>query len=544
MIPRFLRLACAAFAGALLLVAGPAAAQGTATVPLDDPAYLYLDRLQELGLADSAVMGQRPYSHREMARLARLARAAATTRPRDGDGAVVDALVDMLESRLRSRPGDASPALAIEALAGVNATDAVRRAPPPAGSGISPQATIDPLALRRLGEPFPRGRSAYADVLARAEPAPWLAFRVRGRLTASAPDDAALPARRGEVLEASARARWRNTALTVGREQTGWGSGSVGGLFLAADAPALDEIVLSSDHPFLLPGFLRRAGPVSGTFVLAEMGPSTVRSKSKMLAYKVSAQPAAGLELGATFQNHFGGEGGRRSSFLYRVIDFLPMIDIFRRHNYVDTTVVFDVDSDKAIGMDARWRIDALGGVVVAGEILVDDFDVHRLANLLNSAGSHTLLVTLPRLGSPPWALRLGAVHMGPLTYTHATLTQGMTTRGRLLGNELGPDARSFWADLRWVPAKRVEVAVEARSSIYSNALYSSGYDINGRWVVEKRGSAPDELRELAIATVAVEPSSAARITLRGGLERTRNVMFTGARRRIWVADVGVRWRP
>ena len=545
MTPLAIRHVFAAVAALLLLAAAPPllGAQGTAVVPLDDPAYVYLDRLEELRLVDSAVMGQRPYSYREMRRLASEARGEMSMRQRDDrERTLVASLLTRLDARLAERSAP-WPALSGDGVLGVNATDAVRRAPPPAGAGRTPHATIDPLALRRLGDPTPRGATAALELLQRAEPAPWLAVFARERVELREPRDTVLATQHVSLLEGAARGRWRNLALSVGRQQLGWGSGSEGGLFLAADGPALDQVALASDRPFLLPGFLRRAGPVSGTFTLAELGPSAVRSRSKMLAYKLSVQPNGGLEVGATFQNHFGGEGGRTSPFWHRVIDFLPIIDIFRRHNYVDTTVVFDVDSDKLIGADVRWRIDRLGGVVVAGEILMDDFDAHRLMSLFNYAGSHALSVVVPRLRSPDWSLQLSATHMGPLTYTHATLLQGMTSRGRLLGNELGPDVKSFGGEVRWMPSASIRVSLEGRSSIYSNTRYVAGYDLNGRWIVNKVSSEPDELRELAIGSVAFDPDPATGFTLRVGAGRTRNVMFVGGRRHDWVADLGVRRR-
>ena len=45
-------------------------------------------------------------------------------------------------------------------------------------------------------------------------------------------------------------------------------------------------------------------------------------------------------------------------------------------------------------------------GVIVAGEWLVDDFDVHRLGSLLNYAASHSLGITVPRLGEATAAAR------------------------------------------------------------------------------------------------------------------------------------------
>ena len=520
-------------------------AQGTATVPLDDPAYRYLDRLEELGVVRSAIMGQRPHSYAEVGRLLREARRNAGIGTSGGEHvAVVDPLVAALIARLSARlERGASPTSALidEGVLAIDAINTLRRRVRLIDSGA---ATIDPLALRRLGDPAVRGQSLALELLQSAEPATWLAVNARERIQASKPSDAGVASHDAAVLEAGARARWRNLALMVGREQLGWGSGSRGGLFIAADAPALDQVVVASEHPFLLPGVLHRAGPVAGTLTLAEMGPSTVRSHSMMLAYKVSVRPAPTLELGATFQNHFGGEGGRPSPFLTRVIDFLPMIDIFRRHNYTDSTQVLDVDSDKALGADIRWRIDRLGGVIVAGEWLVDDFDVHRLVSLLNYAGSHALSVTLPRLASQAWSLELLATHMGPLTYTHATLTQGMTTRGRLLGSELGPDVKRFGAELRWTPTAATQVALAGQAAIFSNAEYPAGYDAAGHWVVRRLSLGPDELREQVVASLTLEPAAATALTVRGGVERIRNVMFVDGRRHGYVADVALRWRP
>lgn len=533
-----------AFAACALLAATPLTAQGTAPVPLDDPAYVYLDRLEELGVMNSAIMGQRPYSFREMGRLTRDARAVAETRAIQGaERGVVEALLDRLEGRIAAQP-DTRAALFDEGLVTLNGTNAARRRLPPAGTAFSPEATIDPMAKRRLGEPALPGQTVALELLQRGEPTPWFAFQARERFEIRNPRETDVASSHASVLRGSLRARWRNVAFMAGREQAGWGSGGEGGLFFAADAPALDQISLASDHSFLLPWVLRRVGPVAGTFILAEMGPSVVRTHSKLLAYKLSARPTFSLELGASFQNHFGGRGGRSSPFLHRVIDFIPIIDIFRRHNYVDTTRVFDVDSDKVIGIDARWRIDRLGGVIVAGEWLMDDFDAKRLSSVFNYAASHTLAVTVPRLGSPAMSLRMDATHIGPLTYNHATLRQGITTRGRLLGSEFGPDSKSFAAELRWSPTATTRLALEGRSSIHSNSAYQAGYDINGRWVVRKLFAAADELRDVAIGSLAVEPSMSTLITVRAGVGRTRNALFTGNRLHSYVADIALRWRP
>src|SRR5439155_507390 len=82
-----------------------------------------------------------------------------------------------------------------------------------------------------------------------------------------------------------------------------------------------------------------------------------------------------------------------------------------------------DVDSDKLLGMDARLRLDRLGGITLLGEFLIDDFDVHRLRYFFTEEGSQTFAVIVPALGTPLFSARLTAKHMGPITYTHAALT-------------------------------------------------------------------------------------------------------------------------
>ncbi|MEO8620468.1 MAG: capsule assembly Wzi family protein, partial [bacterium] len=326
-------------------------------------------------------------------------------------------------------------------------------------------------------------------------------------------------------------------------QQLTWSQSEGDGLFLASDAPALDQIVVSGDHPFALPWFFRKLGPTQATLSIAELGPSAIRSHSKLLTYKVSIQPGSAVELGGTFMNHYGGAGGRKSSFSDRLIDFLPFIDVFRTHNYVDTTRAVDVDSDKLLGVDGRVRLDALGGTVLTGELLIDDFDPHRLPKLLTGYGSQTFAIILPHLGSPALSAKLSAKHMGIITYTHGELRDGIASRGRLLGDELGPDAKSYSALIRLASPAGIRLEVEGRSSVYSNATYNSFYSdpAQTKFVVQKIAKYPDELRELLFATLILQPTEGVALTMRGGAERIRNADFLGGRRRDVIGEIAMR---
>lgn len=537
-----LRLAFALLCGATSV----AHSQGPALVPPGDLAYSDLDRLDALGLLDSLIVGQRPYSRREIARLARAADARLSAAPADGDERrrrardIVARLVARFAPAGAGLPArDFAAGLADAGSLSINATSAERRAL--VGEGRATEATIDPLAERRLGRPALRGQSGDLEIEQRFEPTSWLAFAARERVELRHPADASASATDGEMLRGSVRARYANLALTVGREQLAWAQHVGDGLFIASDAPALDQVSLASDAPFSLPGLLRALGPTHATLVVANLGPSNVRAYSTLLAYKVSLRPASTVEIGGTFMDHFGGVGSPGAGALDRLVDFLPFVDVFRRHNYKDTTRTLDVESDKLLGVDGRVRLPALGGLIVAGELLADDIDVHRLRSMLTWDGSQTVRLVLPALVTSALSLELNAKHTGIRTYTHGQLSNGITTRGRLIGDELGPDAKQFGASLSWMPDASRTFALTGYSSIYSKVDYAPT-DATGVLQLPKARTYPNELRDALVASIVVRRGELLSLRARAGAERARNYAFGGGRREDYVAALALQF--
>ena len=527
-----------------------AQAQGTGTIPMSDPAYVDLDRLDQLGFLDSVIVGQRPYSRREIGRILRVARERSNRLGErshsllitDLELSIGDGILRRLEirfSREIEEPPSTDPVLAPleDVRPYVYYTDATRR--PFVGTFGSPlEATTGSLIPRRLSTYYLPGWTLGVDLAHRLEPTGWLAFTLRERAEYVWAKDTLLEGGFAEILLGSVRARAYNVAVEVGRSQLSWAQSPDEGLFIAADAPALDLVSIAADEPFRLPSVLKVLGPTKATLFVADLGPSQVRSRSKLLGYKVSIAPSRRVELGASYLNHFGGEGGRPSSAGDRLIDFLPFIDIFRRHNYSDSS---DVDSDKLLGVDGRLRLGGLHGVVATGELLIDDFDVHRLSQLFAGYGSQAFGLTVPRFVSPLLSLKLTAKHMGILTYTHGALTNGITTRGRLIGDELGPDAKAFGARLTWQPVAEASLSLEGRSAIYSNAQYATYYadpPENSRFVVQKISRTSDELRDRLGAHLLIQWEAGPSISARFVTERVRNFEFQGFRRTVSGAEL------
>jgi hypothetical protein len=538
-------------AAVLLLLAGIApalAAQGTAIVATSDPAYADIDRLAELGALDSTIIGQRPYSRRELARIVRVARDRAAREDPAAVRTSTQVQVAALLARLSARFGDAAmpegivdAPFFIDGAAGTaNSTDAPRRAF--SGSITRPlEAEIDPLAERRLGVRAPEGQALAFELSHRLDLTSWLAFQATERLEGRVGGNPDAAAWNAELLLAGARLRYRNLGLRIGRQQVTWAQQAGDGLFLASDAPALDLVSLASDEPFRMPGVLRALGPTQATLLVADLGESTARSHSKLLAYKVSVLPRRSIELGATFMNHYGGTGGRASSLGNRLIDFLPFVDIFRSHNYTDTTRTLDVDSDKLLGVDARVQLARLAGLTLTTELLIDDFDVHRIPTIFTWDGAQTFGALLPSIAGTPVSVRVGAKHTGVRTYTHGLLSNGITTRGRLLGDELGPDAKAFSGGIGWDAGGPIRAALDARSAIYSKADYETLAQ-GTYFVIHRVGPASNELRDQLAASMTATLAPTLVITARLAGERVRNADFTGRTRHDYAAAVALRF--
>ncbi len=525
------------FAAGLCLIVPPLLAQGASSLAVGDPSYADIDRLLALGLADSLIVGQRPYSRRQVVRIIESARARlAVTGESDFnvDGGVrreVETIVARLDRRFdvddTAAQGSVRARLdELELSARTNEFVARRFT----GVFAAPlAASVRPLGSWRLGRPDPPGVGAGVEAAERVDLAPWLAIAARARVEMAETEERVVRPR-AELLLASVRARAGNAVLTVGREQLAWSTAPAAGLFIAARAPALDQVSLTSDFPFVLPGPLRLIGPMRATLVLADLGPSVVRSHSTLLGYKVSVRPAKDIELGATFLDHFGGTGGRASTLGDRLIDFLPFIDLFRTHNYTDSARALDIDSDKLLGVDGRLVLRHLGGIVVAGELLIDDFDVHRLPTLLTWDGAQSLDILVPRIASGPVALRLAVRHTGVRTYTHGPLAGGVTTRGRLIGDELGPDAKSFSLGADWTREPGLRVTLDASSALRSSANYVT--ETNGaRFVIRRTERALNEQTDALVGGAVAQRADGTAVSLRAGLARVRNADFSARRR-------------
>jgi len=125
-------------------------------------------------------------------------------------------------------------------------------------------------------------------------------------------------------------------------------------------------------------------------------------------------------------------------------------------------------------------------------------------------------------------------------TYTHGPLSNGITTRGILLGDELGPDAKSFGATLAWHGPQGGRVALEGRTELYSRSDYVI-LDQSTRFDLHRVGTVTNELRDRFVTSLEWPYEGGLTLLARAGAERIRNADFGAGRRHSYRLDIAVR---
>jgi hypothetical protein len=419
-----------------LLAPSIAAAQATTDLPLSDEAHRRLSRLIALDLVDTAIVGQRPYSRREAARMVASARRAMATAPRP---AAAEHLVASLERELRD-PGHT--ALLDRAGLTLRATNSAPRTFPDDGLG-GVDAWLSPLVGARGTEPIARGGAAMLQTQHSARLSNWLVAEARPRLvsatrTARGPDRA--PAL--DIDVAYVRAQAGSFMLDVGRSELSFGQGTFSTLGMTEHAPPLLMARLSTDRPIHVPLFSRIAGPVRGTLFVADLGAEQNYPHARLAGWKLNFLPHRRLELGVNVLSQQGGGGAPPAPFGERVLDLLPLYDAI----FV-TDRDFEI-SNKLSGIEFRYRM-PWRPIELHGELLIDDWDERRLASTLWEDAGYVVGMTAPVVYSDGrLTLAAEAHHTGLRMYRHGDFTSGVATRGRLIGNPLGPNANAGYLRL------------------------------------------------------------------------------------------------
>jgi hypothetical protein len=414
-------------------LAAAVGAQDAASVPLVDPVYRDLGRLDAFGLLPQGLPEHLPYGVARVRHLVDGARRElAAHRLAFSDVALqdLDALLERLEERFQAE-AQGRPAAWVEGELGGGRS--AGRPIPHNGVG-QVDATINPLWAyrhgRAYGDRFTVASSAGLSVpLGRR----W-AVTLGGRATALWASGSPAGKRDAVLENASVRVLFGPVAVQVGRGGEVWGGPEGRGLLLSRNGPALNMLRVSTDRSLDL-GFL---GGAEFSLLAADLGPNQNFPHAKLFGFRADVWPWQTVGFGLSVLNKQLGEGAPEATVGERIRDLTVLWGL-----------VFgdDIDrfSEKLVSLDIRVRVPEARGLQLRAGMVLTDFDKDRVGDVLDAGAAYHVSVEVPRLGTGGrHSFALDAVRIGPLVYRHHQFRSGLTVDGLLQGSALGPDARSL----------------------------------------------------------------------------------------------------
>lgn len=501
-------------------------------VPLDDRVYADIDALVAEGLIDRVILGQRPFTRREVMRLlieaqGNLAHLATA------DAAWAQRVIANGVARY-------GPARLFESVRADETLTNEPARPAPGGPTGGIDARIEPLVAYSGGRRVDPSSTAGVETRHALALGQHLALSLSPRAYLSAPRPSASARAMLELREGAADMSYGNLLVAAGRQEILFGLPVNGGLVLSRNAPPLDAIRITNDRPAALPWVFRYLGPMRGTLFVADLGPNQHFPYAQLVGIKLSGQPFSSLEISMHALDEMGGRGAPPSTFGDRVLDALIVPDLFRTHSDFQF-------SNKFVGGDMRWRVPAVRGVEVYGEATLDDFDKRRFRSSFLDDGGYIFglsAVCLTQCGV--WRLN-GEYHQTGIRYfTHGQFSTGYAENGFLLGDPLGPRGLGGYAKIERDALGAGTFSFQGALEVRSGNLYDTAFGVNDTnfhfvQVVHR----PGERRVRGMLSWRSPRDLPLDVRLSGGLEHVSDWAFNaGVNRMNGLAQVVLEFRP
>jgi membrane-associated phospholipid phosphatase len=452
-------------------------------VPMDSWVYPAFDRLIALGYVKSGIVGLRPWTRTECARL------IDEIPPDIGDKDLsAAAIIDALRSEFSGREQNVAQIF--------NATvESIYFR----GTGITGQPLTDDLnfggtIVNDFGRPFQDGFNSVAGASAHAEVGS-LAFYIRGEYqhapgAPALPDSARAAVRDGIVptlplppatptpqvdrlhlLDAYVAWNFSNWQLSFGKQSLWWGPGQNGPMLISDNIDPINMGRISRVVPFTLPWIFKYLGPMRAEMFVGRLsGHHFTRSANTiygsyseplsdqpyLMGQKLSLKPTPNLEIGVSRTGLFGGTGFPVTPSTLRTVFFST-----------STSNVPGKDpGDRRSSFNFSYRVPGLRKwLMLYADSMAED-EVNPIAYPRRSAmNPGVYLPQLPKL--PHMDFRAEAAYTDlpgliPADYFYWNLRylNGYTNAGRIIGNWAAREGKTLQFSSRyWFSAhNKVEV--------------------------------------------------------------------------------------
>ncbi|MBZ5697605.1 MAG: phosphatase PAP2 family protein [Acidobacteriia bacterium] len=443
---------------------------GSPFVPLDSWVYQVFERLAALRYIDTAIMGLKPWTRIECARLT--AEAGDNLQERS----TLNKDAEQLQARLQGEF-----AYELNLLGGgrnftANLGSVYTRAVSISGPPLTDSYHFGQTMAYDFGRPFEQGTngqiggsfSAAAGPLAvyvRAEyqhapSAPGLSPSVVNFISqadggvaiggkpipvseiSSAPVGAV---NRARLLDAYATVNLSNWQIVIGRQSLDWAPGPGNSMMWNNNVEPVDMVRVVNPEPFELPGFLRHLGPVRFDQFFGRLEGHPYIPRPFVYAQKFNIKPFPFLELGFGRRTLIGGTGG----------DPLTLHNLLGSYIGRTDPKTGSVPGDTETEMDWTFYVPKVRNyIVLYGDAYAED-DGLPIQNPARNPWHPGIYIThfprIPKLdfhmegvSTEQSGLLHGLGNHGVFNYWNELYHDGNTVNGNLLGNTVGRDGRAI----------------------------------------------------------------------------------------------------
>ncbi len=434
---------------------------GSPFVPLDSWVYSTVERLAALRYVSSAIIGLKPWTRMECARLTE--EAAESLQAADRPNTEAAGLVSRLQEEFGYESGLLSGGHNLTA----NVDSLYVRAVSISGPALTDSYHFGQTVAYDFGRPFERGTNGQAGgsfdasagpltIYLRAEyqhapAAP--AFSDAARNVIARADNVPLSevqsgavasTNQAQLLDAYAAVDVHNFQLAVGRQSFSWAPGP-DSLMWSDNTEPVTMIRLVNPEPFLLPGFLKHLGPVRMDNFFGRLEGHPYVPNPFVYGQKVSVKLFSFLELGFGRRAMIGGTGG----------DPLTTGNLLRSLIGSVSPKLNSVPGDNESEMDWTFYVPKVRNyIVLYGDAYAED-DILPIENPPRNPWHPGIFITripgIPRLdfhmegvSTESSSALIGGGNSGLYNYYNYQYPDGNTNRGNLIGNTVGREGRSI----------------------------------------------------------------------------------------------------
>jgi len=463
-----------------LFFSSPLRAESIATplVPVSDAVYGVIDLFLSHQLIHERVMGQRPYSRSEIARLLEEALQNFNKQKIDENevGSSKKYIKTLLDYWCGSYACNKSAAPSEWHFLESTSFETAYLNSSPRPYFELPGTSYNPLVSYESGKHYVKGAQSFLETNHWFRMGPHVAGFVEPRLQLEYLHQEGAEKQAVFLGQGYASFVLANTQFVVGRQPIQWGQTQQGGFLFSNHARALDAIHISNPTPWTF----KYVGSLKYGLFLANLGPEQIYPYPFLLGMKVSWLPIPYLEFGIARALIFGGEGAPIASFWTQIGE-----------TFGARPAGGDVGnfSSSLNGFELRGRIPPLRGLEIYSEVYFEDFNSAHIFRSFDQDTAILVGLLLPRLDEKgSWQTALEWRRTTDLLYENSTWPTGWTMNGLVLGDPLGADAESFSLHLK----KRWSPELEGNGSLQWERVDSdifTGSGARGREIVTKQTS-------------------------------------------------------